>query len=31
MILAALREAVDSLGGVIHMRLPATLVLARRP
>jgi SAM-dependent methyltransferase len=30
MILAALREAVDSLGGVIHMRLPAPLVLARR-
>jgi trans-aconitate methyltransferase len=31
MVLAALRTAIDSVGGVVHMRLPTTLVLARRP
>ncbi|GIH04099.1 methyltransferase type 11 [Rhizocola hellebori] len=30
-ILAALRHAVDGLGGLIRLRLPTTLVLARRP
>lgn len=31
MVLDALRDAVDGLGGVIHLRLPTTVALARRP